>query len=121
MSEIDRLKILESMSEKLDGNTVYRRVSWVIMDKKRNLIVKDRLGRRGKYLCFLDKEGDAKMRIVTYSTGGVTKRSIKTTGFSVYADVRAYLEKEYGLDKNRFYGSYKDYLEAVEATIIVRI
>jgi hypothetical protein len=109
------------MSEKLDGNTIYKRTHWIIMDKKRKLIVKDRLGRRGKYLCFLDKEEDLKKRIVTYSTGGVTKRSIKTTGFSVYADVRAYLEKEYNLDKNGFYGNYKNCLEAVEATIIVRI
>lgn len=84
---------------------------WVIMDKTRKIIARGQV--RNRRLTML--EGPRKSRILTYTSKARAENAFKKHGFYKW-EVEDYLIEQYGEDYKD-----KDYLEAVETEIIMRI
>jgi len=116
MSKVDRLKILDDMSERLEGKTIFKKTVWLIMDKKRNVIAKG--VPRNRYLILVDNLKDKK-RVLTYSSKKMAENGFKSSFFYTTGAADKYVKKNYGCEATAF--DAIKFLEAVEAILIVKI
>jgi len=110
---MDRLSILNQLSNKLEGKTVFQKKAWLLMDKQKKLFVKG--NPQNRWICFVDDTKDRK-RVLTYNSKGSANNA--GLGYHIFRDkeVQEFIDKTYGKDANQ-----REFLEPVEAEIIVRL
>jgi len=110
---MDRLKELESISERLEGTTIFKKNVWIIMDKTHKTIIKGATSNR--FLVLLNNTKDRK-KVLTYNSEGSAQNAIKN-GWCVYEKgVSEYINNIYGVDT-----LISNCLEPVKAIISVKI
>jgi hypothetical protein len=110
---MDRLKELDKIAEKLEGQVVFKKTVWLIMDKTRKVIAKG--VPRNRYLCMVDDIKDRK-RLLTYNSERMAINGFTSSGFYRGDGVNQYLADKFGSD-----ASLVTCLEPVKSIIVVKI
>ena len=110
---MDRLEEMNKIYERLDGETIFKKKVWIIMDHARKIICKG-APHTMRYLVLLSDIKDRK-RVLVYNSEKAA-RSAMVSWCMLETGVKDYIDKTYGADTKLV-----TCLDVVEATNIIKI